>query len=1152
MKRQFLSYDGKPVTYRGMAWLRKLPILAIEKPMLMIPVILLMVIGGIMTYGNTVRELQPYLENPTVGIIITYPGVAAEDMEAYFARPIEQKMTVLDEMTFIRSNSQEGRTEVIVGFEYYSDMNKHKVEVQTLLSNMLNELPFDKDNTSNPWVVQVANDNVPILDLNIKRAGYDEVRLREFVENTLRDRLEAVAGVQSAIPFGGKRRLILVEVDRDKLAAYSLGLMDLKKALEEQHISRAAGKLRSPERDILVRADERFRDPTKLNDIPIAAVNDQIVYLRDVANVQDTFSEVTSAYHFNGNPGQLIQIVKQPDASDYDVIDAIIGSQDTGILKAVKEFMGLPTDPRPGLMDEFVQEFPGLSFEVAYNRKAFLATIIANAWHEMMLAFIMTGIVVLIFIQTLTPTFIVLVTLPAAVAASFMFFPMAGQTINTPTLMGITFVIGRLVDDSVVLIEVINRHLKSGKTPKNAAIDGSQEILLPNILSALTFMIALTPNLVLQGTMGAGFRGMTWPMIFAMVFSAFLSLTLNPMMAAYLYKSQQDRKTSIVDRILKVLLLPFAKLIEGTVWLYRHVLALALDNRLIVIALAMSSMFIAYKIWPTLGWEGMPLQDTAQAVGEIEAWPGTSFQETEAIVSRVEKILLRQPEIELVSTQIGAEPAFGTYFSGYGVRTVNRAFFKITMSNKEDRVCEFYNRWADDIFLLDKLFRPCSDLSGRDIWQIMDGVQNEALSSVPGIRSFWLMEMGATPVNTARAPVEAVIKGPDLEELAKIGEEGLAVAQRTPGIVQPFTSWSMTMPQYHLKIDRVRAKELGLAVPQIAIQAYYALNGGMTSEFFKPEEGYRHRRLLIRYQPDQRLTMDDLKQVMLKLPDGGQIPLKEVATIERKDGTDLVYKEDLQYAMSVLAQYRGVGLRMATAGVIMGIKTSVTLPKGYTVQPKGLMLDMMDNLYRLYSALAFAIFLLLFMLLLQTQSWVATMAIMVDAPLQVFGAIFFLYWRGMYWSPPVVWGLTIATAAVMATGIYLLDKIEQERAEGKSRREAIISGGAIRLIPVLMTSITFVAAFIPPMFAPPTGMDRFRPIATALIGAIISSTALSLIMVPVTYSLLDDAKEYLQKVFGARPGAARGSAIAKIQGDGEGSETQGSSIGEPKREEFSS
>ncbi len=183
----------------------------------------------------------------------------------------------------------------------------------------------------------------------------------------------------------------------------------------------------------------------------------------------------------------------------------------------------------------------------------------------------------------------------------------------------------------------------------------------------------------------------------------------------------------------------------------------------------------------TLGWEGIPLQDTAQAVGEVEAWPGTSFQETKAMVSQVEAILLRQPEIQLVSTQIGIEPAFGTYFSGYGVRTVNRASFKITLSNKEERVCQFYNRWADDHPLLTYVVKPCSELSGRDIWEIMDGVQNEAISSVPGIRSFWLMEMGATPVNTARAPVEAVIKGPDLEEVAKIGKRGLVIAQRTPG-----------------------------------------------------------------------------------------------------------------------------------------------------------------------------------------------------------------------------------------------------------------------------------------------------------------------------------------------------------------------------------
>ncbi|MBI2402702.1 MAG: efflux RND transporter permease subunit [Gemmatimonadetes bacterium] len=596
--------------------LKKLPKIAIEKPMLMIPVIVVMVAGGIITYSKLPRELQPYVENPTVGVVIQYPGVAAEDMELYFARPIEQKMSVLDDVTFIRSNSQEGRTEIIIGFEYYGDMTKHKADVQTLLSNMLNELPFDRDNTTNPWVVHVANDNVPFLDLDISREGYDDIRLREFVENTIRDEIEKLGGVQSAVPYGGQRRQLLIEVDRDKLAAYRLGLMDVKTSIEQQYLSLAAGKLRQEENEFLVRAPMIPDDPTKLSDIPVGVWQDRIVYLRDVAQVKDTHAEVTSAYHYNAKRGLLLMVVKQPEASDYTVTDRVLAK-----------------------MDEFVREYPGLSYEVGYNRKDFLETIIANAWHELMLAFVITGLVVLVFIRTVTPTFIVLLTLPAAMAASFSFFPLMNLTINTPTLMGITFVLGRLVDDSVVLIEVINRHLKAGKAPKQAALDGSYEIILPNFLSAATFMIAITPNVFLQGSMGTGFKGMTFPMIAAMAFSTFLSFTLNPMMAAYLYKPYKEMVESPVDKFLAKALSPFRWLIDHVVMLYRRVLPWSLDHRLIVVGVAVATMYVAYKIWPTLGWEGMPLQDTAQAVGEVEAWPGTAFQETEKIAQRVEEIL---------------------------------------------------------------------------------------------------------------------------------------------------------------------------------------------------------------------------------------------------------------------------------------------------------------------------------------------------------------------------------------------------------------------------------------------------------------------------------------------------------------------------------
>ncbi|MBI3491346.1 MAG: efflux RND transporter permease subunit, partial [Acidobacteria bacterium] len=762
---------------------------------------------------------------------------------------------------------------------------------------------------------------------------------------------------------------------------------------------------------------------------------------------------------------------------------------------------------------------PGLKYEIAYNRLNFLDRIITNAWKEMFLAFVITAIVVLAFLNQIRPTFIVLVTLPAAVAASFVWWRPLGFTVNTPTLMALTFVIGRLVDDSVIMMEVIDRHLRMGKSAKQAAIEGAQEVSGAMVAIGVSSWIALGPALFLGGSMGTGFRGMTAPMIFAAVMSTFFTLTLDPTLRAYFLKPRTTESmglTDYLDRVVEVVMRPAQWLFHKAEWLQVHALDWGLNYRVAVLGVVVASLYAGYKIWPVLGWEGMPLQDTGQAVGEVEAWPGTSFEDTDRIVSKIEDVLLRNPEVKLVSTQVGMEPGLGstpnfTYFSGYGMRTVNKAAFKITLTDTDDRSCQFYNRWADSFPPLRLVAQPCAARSGRNIWTILDTTQETVLAQVPGIRSLWFMEMGATPVNTARAPVEAIIKGDDLSVLNQLGKQAIDVARRTPGLVQPFTSWSMTMP-----LDRVRAKELGLAVPQIAMQAFYALQGGFTSEFFNPDEGYRHSRFLIRYPPNQRATLADVEQVKLSTPSGKVVPLKEVARVVPRQGVDLIYKENLQYALTVLAQYREVGLKMATAGLIMGSKTTIPLPKRYTVEPKGMMLDMLDNIYRIYDGAYLAIGILFILLLLQTRSMVGTLTIIADAPLEWMGAIYLLWLFGYNWSPPVIWGMLLATVMVMATGILLVEKTMQLQEHGLDRRRAQLVASPIRLRPVLMTTLTTASAFIPPMFAPPTGMDRFRPISTGIVGALFSSAMLGLIAIPIIYSVLDDLRLFLERTFTGR------------------------------------
>ena len=1057
---------------------------SIENPLMVIVLTLTIIGGGVYAYFNLPVELQPYLESPVVGIITRYPGVSAEDMETYITRPIEQRMGLLDDVRWIRSTSQEGRSEVAVEFNYGTDMKKNLITVQTLVNQLLNELPIDKDITTNPWVVHIDSSNVPILDLNISRNGWDEVRLREFVENNMKDRFERIPGVQSAIPYGGKTRQVQILVDRDRLAAHGLSLLDIKRAVDSANFSRSGGRIINREYEFLVRTDERVRDPMALMDVPIGSHQDRVVYLRDVAEIKDTYAEVRSAYHFNGKPGILLAVVKQPWVGDPKVIN-----------------------PALELAKEFEREYPGLKIDVAYNRNDFIKVIVDNSLKELFLAMLATTLVILLFLKTISPVSIAALTIPISAAFGIMLFRPFNLTINTPTLMGMTFVIGRLVDDAVVLIDVISRHLRAGKEPKQAVLDGVDEIKVPLVAAPLAFAIVLLPNLFLGGAMGTGFRGMTLPMILASFGSLVLAFTLNPMMAAYFFRSRRARPL-LIDRVLNRTFMPFTWLIDGLERGYHRSLNWSLNNRLVVVGLAFIAIYLALAIFPRLGWEMMPLQDTGQAVGELEAWPGTSFAETEKIVSQVEKIILKQPETRLVSTQIGVEPVMGTFFTGYGMRTVNKANFKITLTNKGDRVCVFYERW------LDPLTKACSKKTGRSIWAILDSVQREAMETVPGIRSLWLMEMGATPVNSARAPVEVVFQGDDLRTLHYLADEGLRIARRTPGVVQPTTTAIYSQPQYFIKVDKRRAQELGLSIRDVTVQAYYALNGGMTGEFFKPPEGYRHSRILIRYQGDQRLTPEDLEQTMITAPGGRRIPLKEVATVERRMGADTVGKQDLRYAISVVGQYRqDLGLREATMGIIMGSRMSLPLPKGYTVGPKGMMIEMMDNLRRLNRGLMVALFLLFLVLMIQLGSISNTLVVMVAAPLELVGAFGLLYARGFNWSPPTMWGLTIATVVVMSTSLYLVDKVEYERRRGRSRREAILIAGPTRLRPILMTSLTTAAAFIPPMFAPPTGMDRYMPIATGMVGAIVTSTVLTLIVVPVVYTIFEDAKEFLRSLY---------------------------------------
>jgi len=1061
-----------------------LPRWAVEHPFLTVMLALSMVGVGLYALATTPVELNPYVESPVVGIEISYPGMSAQDMAQFFAEPIEKAVGIIQGVQDIRSTSQDGHTEIALIFPYGTDMKRALTETQSLVNSFLNQIPQNLANATIPWVVHVDQSNIPVIDFAVSRPGWDPVRLREFADNTLRDKFQRIPGAQSVIVFGGERRQIQVVVDRTRLAAYGLSILDVKQHLDMFSVSQGAGILKSPQGNWLVHMNYAVTQQTlhDLGNLPVGMTPQGAIYLRDVATVRDGVAEVTSAYHHNGTPRILLSVIKTPEAPAPAVIE---GAQK--------------------LAREFEANYPGLRMDIAYNQNDFISTIVRNAGREILLGLLVTNLVVVFFLRDLRATGVVFVTLPLSILFGLFLFRPVGLTISTPTLLGFTFVIGRLVDDSVILLDVVHRHLKAGKTPKDAAIDGASEVMTALISTSLSFWAALLPLNFLGGPLGTGFRGMTTPMILANIGSTFLALSLNPLMAAYLFKPEGETRVGLAQRVTDWVAAPFQWFLGRLERIYHRVLVLSIDYRFAAVAVGIVSVLIAAEIYKDLPQEMMPQQDTAIGVGGIAAWPGTPFPEFERMVSRIERIILSQrdtdgkPVIEKVSTTIGAEPQVATYFSGYGMQTPSIAGFKLSLVDKDHR--------------------------HLSIWQIENRIADEARRQVPGIRYIWFKEFGATPVATARAEIQANLTGSSLQTVYAQGQRLAAITQEVPGPNMIYTNMCWCEPQLNLVIDQTRAAELRIPPRLIAAQAYYAPQGGMTEQFFHPENGLLQSRILIRYKKDQRVTPQDLGQTMITLPGGGEVPLKELARVEQTYAPDYVVRKNYAYQYTVFAGYGALGLKQTMQNIVMSGRTQLfPQPQGYIITPSGLMPSMLDSLARLDTGLKISLAIIFFYLLLQYGSLAMSLVMMTAIPLEAFGAMIFLQLRHMKYSPPVLWGLVVLTGIVLSNAILLIDKAMKNEEEGMTPREAILHAGPTRLRPILMTALATMAAWIPFMYWPPAGADRYTPIATGMVGGLFTNIFMTLVIVPAVYVLIHDTLAFLRRVYVGVPAPAPAEA----------------------------
>jgi len=1025
------------------------------------------------------RRMMPYVESPIVGIVSMMPGLSAEEMEIYFSKPIEERMVDLKNVHFVRSTSQEGFSIVTIEFWYGTDMKKALFDVQSLMNVVQADLPMTGANLKPSWVLAIDPLNLPVLSLAVTGEGYDPVRLRTLVENEIVNRLKTVKDVYSVVPFGGQKLQMQVVVDRDRLAAYRMSLLDLKNALDTQNQSRPAGTLTFGDREVLVRTDVRARTPEEVAAYPIASMEGRTVYLRDVAEVIDTPREQRSLYRFNGKEAVELSIVQQPDASSVRVIEGVKAK-----------------------LKELEEEFSGLRFEVAYDNATFVGFLMDNMVEELVLAVVLTGLVVLFFLGSVRGTLISLITIPVSLGMALLAMAPLGMTLNSSTLIGLLLSIGRLVDDSIIDIHSIERHLRMGKSPKQAAIDGITEVRLAVL--AITFMlcVALLPLAFSGGIVQLMFEGIVWAIILALLASALVSFTLTALLAAHLLRLHDP--TAARGWLQRWLLDPSQRVLEGLEARYRTSLAWSMRNRLVVASGAIAVILVGVALYPRIGSEMMPLADVSQAFVQLEATPGTSFARTAEIAAEVERLLLAQPEVTRVSSEIGFEPG-GTYFTGYSMGSVSSTFMMVTLVDSSRRA--------------------------RDIWEVIDSVQAQAVRGIPGIRRLVIKEMGADVMASSAAPVQVVFFGPDLAKLHEIGEQARRVAEEIPGFVQPSTSWALTLPQLHVEVDRARAQELGLSVADVVDQAYYALKGGLTSEFYRLDNR-RQFTILLRYRGEQRRDRADLEQVKIVGKKGEVVPLSSVARVEERAGPTLIEHDNFRRVISVLGYYRKGSAPSMQLGMdhMMAANMKLDLPPGYGIELRGDMTQMEESFQRLLRGLYLAVIFMFLLLVAQFRSLVEPFNMLVSLSLMLTGITGGLLLARQTFSTVSILAVVILTGMMMTVAVLMIDLVLRLRAGGMARDEAILTAAPIRLRPILMTSLISIVVLVPVAFFPRTGIDAYAPLATVTIGGLAMGTVLALLVVPVLHTYTDDLAR-LARALGRRLAGRRGEAAAAPPAD---------------------
>lgn len=1006
---------------------------SIRRPVTIITVMAAIIIFGWISFQRLGIDLFPEIDIPYVSVTTVLTGASPEVIDNDVTDVLEEQIKTINGVKNIMSQSYEGFSQIIIEFELEKDVDVAAEEVRAKVNLAEMNLPKEAEK---PIISKFDIASLPIMWVSVS-GSIEYGKLAYYADKVVKEQLQSVMGVGNIEKMGLREREIRVWIDPNKLRARLLTAQDVVWAIQNRHLEFPGGRVEEKDKEYSIKVEGEYSTVDELNELVVAERKGVVTKLKDVGYVVDDAEDKRSIARFNGMPTVALGIRKQSGFNTVAVADAV--------KKAIEKM-------RPNVPE-------GINLSVAFDYSGYIKDSIHGVEFDIIFGVLLTAILMFLFLRNIRTTFISVISIPISLIGGFIMMDVMGFTVNLITMLAMSLAVGMVIDDTIVVMENIFRHVEEGSKAMEAAHFGTNEVALAVIAATSSIAAVFIPVAFMKGVIGRIFYQFAFTIALTIIISALVSLSLTPFLSSRLLYHRKSHGRFYIY---------LEKLLKGAEGFYRRRLEWAVNHKAIMVVIAVVVFIFSIILIRFIGLEFITEADEGRLLVRFELPTGTTINKTDQRLREMEDVIFKQAEVNSALSIIGI-----------GAAEVNKGQIYVNLVPREERKAtqeDMMNRFR-------KIFNE------------------KYLDMIVGLENVGMMGTGERNAN-----IQVAILGPSLRKLAEISDRVLQDIKTQNGFVDEDTDLRLTKPDIKITINREIANELGVDVRTIANEIY-TLFGGVEVAKFR-DAGYRYK-IKVKALPNYRMEPADVLKIAIRAYDGKIIDATNLINIEVGEGPNVINRYNRKRSATIFANTDGIpegeGLRRVQETIAKYLPNDPSW--GSTLIGHS---SMMEESFRyLFTALLTSILIIYMILAIQFESFIHPFTILLSLPFAIIGALFSLLITGKTLNIISFIGIIMLMGIVTKNAILLVDFANQARARGLDKIKAVIQAGSIRFRPIIMTATATAIGVLPVALALSEGGEMRAPMAIAVIGGVTTNTILTLIIIPVVYLLLDDSKEWL-------------------------------------------